>query len=56
MRGPMVSPALIESRRATSEKPPAPTLRTVVKPACNVFQALATPLIASLTGITLTEL
>ncbi len=35
------------SRKATSEKPPAPTLRTLVKPASKVFLALATPSIAS---------
>ncbi|CAI4159938.1 hypothetical protein ALT1000_260032 [Alteromonas macleodii] len=47
MRGPTTSPALMASLNATSAKPGAPTLRTVVKPASNVALACLTPVIAA---------
>src|ERR1700687_1932028 len=47
MRGPSTSPASIPSRRATSVKPCAPTLRTDVKPARRVSRAFFTPVTAS---------
>jgi hypothetical protein len=37
--------------QATSVKPPAPTLRTVVKPASSVVLAFSTPMMASLPGV-----
>ncbi len=46
MRGPGTSPALIASRRAMSEYPLAPTLRTVVNPASSVTRALRAPISA----------
>ena len=39
MRGPGISPSLMASRKATSLKASAPTLRTVVKPASMVLRA-----------------
>ena len=43
------------SRRSTSTKPLAPTLRTLVKPAIRVVRALTTPLMASLASVSVTS-
>ena len=51
MCGPGMWPSSISSRRATSVKSFAPTLRTVVKPASRVVLAFSTPKIASLPGV-----
>ena len=51
MRGPGTKPASIACMSATSANPPAPTSRTVVKPARSVIRAFAAPRSAQAAGV-----